>query len=277
LSSTWLKFKKFREQNLRLSRRFKAQGYEHDSERLKKCGSSVTVKKCGGCGQDYFATYVDSCENNFCYICSYKKMLVWLKVSVPVIEVYQARKKKIILLTLTLKNQPDVRAMMDKLNSSFKLLLKRKIFTGLIGGILSREVAGRKGKWHVHAHGIVIADDYIDQANLSLIWRQITGNSYIVGLSLIRGKKGIIEAMKYPFKFNDFDDDSLGEILRLKGRRMRSTFGQIRKEISAQKIKQSEEDCLQKSLDLETFVCKKCGCTSAELRTIFYNDNLNLL
>lgn len=125
-----------------------------------------------------------------------------------------------VMLTITIKNRDDFFDAFMHLKQSFTKLQRaatnwkhRKIkpaimpeFCKVLGGVYSYEFkVGKGGKWHPHLHMFALIDDYIDQSKLSDEWLEITGDSFVVGVTECKNGilSGLIECLKYSTKFSD--------------------------------------------------------------------------
>jgi hypothetical protein len=105
-------------------------------------------------------------------------------------------------------------------------------FTAVKGGVLAYEIKlGKGGLWHPHGHELVLMDRYMDQKKLSGEWHEMTGDSFVVGVSKIKGEllHGLLEVLKYVTKFNEATPEQLVEISdKLKGSRLLNSHGVLR-------------------------------------------------
>ena len=118
------------------------------------------------------------------------------------------------LVTLTVKDGPDLRERFKHLHDSQRELWKRKqrgrgsVLDGVHGAVWSYEIKRGKGSglWHPHLHMIALAEVAPDARRLSSEWHQITGDSYIVDVRPISQDdpaSGFVEVFKYAVKFSD--------------------------------------------------------------------------
>jgi len=141
------------------------------------------------------------------------------------------------LVTLTVKNGPDLWERYQHLKSSFKRLRERgRKGTGLwarvSGGVWSTEFTKSAEGWHPHLHIIVATPKgsepirYGKGSQLSTDWESVTGDSFIVHAAPIApGEQdiaaGLCEVLKYALKFSDLDlADNLHAFETLKGKRL---------------------------------------------------------
>ena len=118
------------------------------------------------------------------------------------------------LVTLTVKDGPDLRERFKHLHAAQRELWKRKqrgrgsVLDGVEGAVWSYEIKRGKGSglWHPHLHMIALSEVAPDARRLSSEWHQITGDSYIVDVRPINQDdpaSGFVEVFKYAVKFSD--------------------------------------------------------------------------
>ena len=148
------------------------------------------------------------------------------------------------MVTLTVKDGPDLLERFNRLHRSFQALNKQRhgkgsghsTWTNAKGGVASYEVKRGEGSglWHPHLHAIVLChpDHPVDAYRLSAEWLKITGDSFIVDIRPIRedNDNGVIggfsEVFKYAVKFSSMEHEDVIEAWRfLQGKRMLSSFG----------------------------------------------------
>lgn len=148
------------------------------------------------------------------------------------------------LLTLTVKNGPDLEERQAHLTKSLrKLLDKRRNFNAgsrghpwtelckAQGAVYTLELTNKGNGWHPHCHMIVLASSQPSQSDLSAEWLRITGDSMIVDCRPITGdpSEGFMEVFKYAVKFSDLTlEDNWHAAQILKGKRLLNSFGLFR-------------------------------------------------
>lgn len=147
-------------------------------------------------------------------------------------------------MTYTVKNGPDLAERMEHLRKGLRTLSERRrairkgnrgssewgALAGLVGTL---EVTNRGKGWHPHAHMLVLLDRYVDQKALSREWHQITGDSFVVGITRLDPEKPPIEAFvevfKYALKFSDLTPAQIWHAARtLAGQRLLFSMGCFR-------------------------------------------------
>ena len=148
------------------------------------------------------------------------------------------------LLTLTVKNGPDLEERQAHLTRSLKRLMHHRRdfnagtrgapYTELCkaqGAVYTLELTNKGKGWHPHCHMIVLAASQPSQSDLSAEWLRITGDSMIVDCRPITGdpSEGFMEVFKYAVKFSDLTlADNWHAAQILKGKRLLNSFGLFR-------------------------------------------------
>lgn len=147
---------------------------------------------------------------------------------------------KPFLVTLTVKDGPDLRERFKHLHKSQRELWMRKhrgrgsVLDGVEGAVWSYEVKRGQGSglWHPHLHMIALAEVMPDAERLSRDWHEITGDSYIVDVRPISQDdpaSGFVEVFKYAVKFSDQDPaDTVHAWETLAGKRLLGSAGCFR-------------------------------------------------
>ena len=144
------------------------------------------------------------------------------------------------LVTLTVKDGPDLAERFKHLHDSQRELWKRKqrrrgsVLDGVEGAVWSYEVkrGNGSGLWHPHLHMIALAEVAPDAERLSREWHQITGDSFIVDVRPISQEdpaSGFVEVFKYAVKFSDQEPvDTVHAWETLAGKRLLGSAGCFR-------------------------------------------------
>ncbi len=144
------------------------------------------------------------------------------------------------LVTLTVKDGPDLRERFKHLHNSQRELWKRKqrgrgsVLDGVDGAVWSYEVKRGQGSglWHPHLHMIALAEVPPDAERLSRDWHEITGDSFIVDVRPISQEdpaSGFVEVFKYAVKFSDQEPaDTVHAWETLAGKRLLGSAGCFR-------------------------------------------------
>ncbi|HDY6146489.1 TPA: protein rep [Pseudomonas aeruginosa] len=148
------------------------------------------------------------------------------------------------LITLTVKNGPDLEERQTHLSKSLrKLLDRRRNFNAgsrghpwtelckVEGAVYTLELTNKGNGWHPHCHMIALSASTPSQSAISAEWLSITGDSMIVDCRPITGdpSEGFMEVFKYAVKFSDLSlDDNWHAAQVLKGKRLLNSFGLFR-------------------------------------------------
>lgn len=197
-------------------------------DRFTECGSTAYVLKTPG-PDPVYRIASNRCHDRFCVPCSTEKtrtIAANLKEHLPDMAL------RFITLTTRGTDQP-LAVRLNKLYADFRrlraLLHSRKKISGGVAFLeISRNPITKQ--WHPHLH-IIAAGTFIPQAWLRDRWLEITGDSYIVDVRLIRDRS---EAAQYITKYAAKtlsakvwnDHNALCEaITALSGRRAFNVFG----------------------------------------------------
>lgn len=148
---------------------------------------------------------------------------------------------KMYMLTLTVKNGPDLAERHQHLKSSYQTLLDRRRdykkkgwglteFAKIEGGVGSYEVTNRGNGWHPHLHLMIFTKQRINVAALKREWAEITGDSHVLRIDPARNPEDpaqdFLEVCKYALKFGDLTpEQNLDAYESLHGRRLIVSFG----------------------------------------------------
>lgn len=153
------------------------------------------------------------------------------------------------ILTLTVKNGSDLSERFNHLMQSFKTLQSRardyrkkgrgyNEFCKVVGGFYAVELTfnDKAGEWHPHIHIFALLDDYIDHSKLLELWKDITGDSFMVNVKKVHSKskdKGdnpllnaVKEVCKYALKFGGLSHDKAWQAYQvLRGKKLSGALG----------------------------------------------------
>lgn len=149
------------------------------------------------------------------------------------------------MVTLTVKNGPDLAERVEHLKASWKRMgsAKRKASSNpdknkpiewnkVMGSLRALEVTrSKEGEWHPHFHVFVLLSSYINHSRFSEEWRRFTGDSIVVGITKCRGgfAAGLREVLKYSCKFSSMTPAETYEVYRtLVGSRLIDPQGCLR-------------------------------------------------
>ena len=169
-------------------------GLDHDdadllrvkAENLRKCGSDYIKFDCLKAGCEHSFMLGQHCKSRVCPDCSSYKRRNWRDKYLPYLE--KVNPSELRFITLTLRNQEDLHGGMGKIIRCFKKLRLKKMPERFEGGLVGYEAhLGKDGFWNIHCHALYHGK-YIDQAELSETWKEITGDSEVVWVSSVLGK-----------------------------------------------------------------------------------------
>jgi len=142
------------------------------------------------------------------------------------------------LVTLTVKDGPDLKERFDHLKKSLVSFHKRRHgqrntneAKKATAAVWSYEIKRGKnsGQWHPHVHAIWLCASPPDQFAISEQWRKITRDSFIVDVRPISNDdpvSGFLEVFKYAIKFSDQPESDTWHCFEiLKGKRLIGSFG----------------------------------------------------
>jgi hypothetical protein len=153
------------------------------------------------------------------------------------------------LVTLTVKNGPDLAERFQHLLSSWKRLNERAkkgygAFADASGAFMSVEFTKSAAGWHPHVHMVWAMPKgtpplrWGENSPLGIDWKAASGDSYIVHAERIEGRgqalapgrdplvAALCEVLKYAVKFGDLDlADNLHAYRVLKGKRLTRSYG----------------------------------------------------
>ena len=125
---------------------------------------------------------------------------------------------KMYMLTLTVKNGPDLTERHNHLKAAFKRLHERRRdylkrgtgfteFAKVEGWVGSYETTNKGNDWHPHLHLMIFTYDRINAAALKREWLAITGDSHVLRIDPARHPndpgQDFLEICKYALKFGD--------------------------------------------------------------------------
>ena len=178
-----------------------------------------------------------------CPLCAIRRGAKSLAAYVQRWDVIKAENQllKPFLVTLTVKDGPDLEERFNHLHKAQRELWKRKQrgvvsspLAGIQGAVWSYEIkrGTGSGEWHPHLHMIALAESIPDQSHLATEWLNITGDSHIVDvrpISQVDPVSGFIEVFKYAVKFSDQPPaDTVYAWQKLAGRRLVASSGLFR-------------------------------------------------
>lgn len=219
-----------------------AQTLSKQLKRLQSCGDYLVFRHYWTINEVKLHGARLCCQHLLCPLCAIRRGSKALKAYLDRWDVIRAEKPALrpFLVTLTVKDGPDLAERFEHLKRAQRELWKRKqrrrgsVFDGVAGAVWSYEVkrGNGSGLWHPHLHMIALAESQPDQAELAREWQDITGDSFIVDVRPISSDdpaSGFIEVFKYAVKFsNQPPADTLHAFQTLRGKNLMASSGCFR-------------------------------------------------
>ena len=218
-------------------------------QRILECGDWLKYR-------DYFTGpgiklhSANFCMNTLvCSLCAIRRASRNMAAYLERFQVVQAACPELrpYLVTLTVRNGPDLGERLKKLTDSLKLLHHRRVETKskslmreVAGGVYSIEVTNTGKEWHPHVHAIWLAEEAPNMYALRGEWEQITGDSFICDVRPIVALTdvpadidphagGFAEVFKYALKPSELGPAMMVAAYPvLKGKRLLASFGVFR-------------------------------------------------
>lgn len=205
-----------------------------------------------------FREWIDSGESrlrqaNFCHkflvcrCCAAIRAGKMIQKYAERVQLLQEQYPKLIpaMVTLTVKNGPDLHERMHRLEVAFKKMLtgarlgrskgtrnKPIEWNKVKGHVAAFEVTNEGKGWHPHLHVFVLLEKYIDQKALSLEWKNYTIDSPIVGITKCRKNNlvaALCETLKYSSKLHTMKPEHVIQVAEeCKGKKWINSAGILR-------------------------------------------------
>jgi len=176
------------------------------------------------------------CRVRYCPICQWRRSLLWRAKFYQALPKILAEKPtaRFIFLTLTVENcrVENLRETLQSMGKSWKRLIKRKEFSGILGWVRTTEVTrekARPGYAHPHFHCLLMVPSsyfkggaYVKKTAWAEAWRGALRAEYtpVVDVRTVKPKEqksvdvdasslpraGVIETLKYSVKPSDMTD-----------------------------------------------------------------------
>jgi plasmid rolling circle replication initiator protein Rep len=192
-----------------------------------------------------------------CPLCAHNRAAKSVRAYTERFEILRKERPRLkpVLITLTVKNGEDLDERFLHLKNAFKNLVDRRRdwlkkgrgfieFCKIEGAVYSFEFTkSEKTGWHPHIHMVALVNDWVDQDMLACEWEEITKDSNIVDVRLIKPRiqmvdgrkvnmgyaKAFCEVFKYAMKFSDLSyKDTLYAFCVLRGKRLTGSLGCFR-------------------------------------------------
>lgn len=246
------------------------------AEQVRACSSWLIFRHYFTAGQYRLIGGCTCKKHLLCAMCA-------LRRSAKTVREYEAKIRQVmdenpglmpVLLTLTVKNGPDLDERTRHLDSAVSRMIdnRRKakaggrhttVFRLLHGGAGAFEFkrGSNSGLWHPHIHMIALVpsgSDLLDlEWNLSKEWRNLTCDSHNVDVRPIDMSSeesrfgAICEVFRYALKFGEMEiEDQVHAYKILNGRRLVRSFGSLR----GVKISEDLHDTIEDQLQLQPYM-----------------------
>lgn len=162
------------------------------------------------------------------------------------------------LVTLTVKNGPDLLERFNHIKSCFKAYQNQRQnflkgnrslveFAKASSAVWSYENkrGNGSGLWHPHSHGLWLCEEPPDELRIRNEWAALTGDSFVVDCRPVTSEGGFIEVFKYALKFSDLPlEDNLEAYEVLSGKKLLGSCGGFRGLPEPEKLIDEELDYL---------------------------------
>jgi hypothetical protein len=190
-----------------------------EAKKLFRCGRTVLLADCGD-GDVRILSGVFCHLWRMCLVCAaLRRRRLVRKYAPAFVALLQANPSlKMAMVTLTVRNGPDLQDRVDHLLRSWVRLLGRRAdarcrgrgqthWARVSAGLANVEIerGQNSGEWHPHLHVLVLHTGVLDKAKLSDEWADITGDSYQIEVTSFPRPKRIDE---------DFLDSVIKRVLR---------------------------------------------------------------
>lgn len=165
------------------------------------------------------------CKNRFCSVCSnHRNRVIRHKIDTLVNTVILRKYDSFKFLTLTVRNNPDLKLMTDELIKAFRMLRQRALWKKHVrGGCVVIEAKKGENGWHVHLH-IIIESSFFPVDRLTALWKLVsTGQG--VYIKKIHGSQVIGYITKYVTQEKATKAEQENMTVVLKDRRLFQCFG----------------------------------------------------
>jgi len=217
-------------------------GHKALSARVDACGEYLLFRHYFTVDQVRLHAASFCMKHLLCPLCAIRRGSKALQAYLPRYEAIRASNAALrpFLVTLTVKDGPDLAERFKHLHQSQRELWKRKqrgrgsCLDGVAAAVWSYEVKRGQGSglWHPHLHMVAMAENMPNQAELRAEWQSITGDSFIVDVRPIDQEdpaSGFLEVFKYALKFSDMTPaDTFAAFEVLGGRRLVASAGMFR-------------------------------------------------
>lgn len=232
-------------------------GSRHDPAacalKLEECGNWLKFRSYFTVGKVRLAAASFCKEHLICPLCAIRRGGKALQKYQERFSIITAARPDLrpYLVTLTVRNGPDLGERYEHLSECFRRLMARRresrtlsTLRDVSGGVGSVEFTNSGKGWHPHIHLVVLAVDCPSQADLRAEWEAITQDSFMCDVRPITDPvSGFCEVFKYAVKFSDLSPSDNWLAFRiLSGRRLLTSFGCFRGVEVPETLTDSTED-----------------------------------
>jgi len=178
---------------------------------------------CGNCG--HYISIPEHCGNRFCISCSQQRSLkIRRKLSTFIRDNVIVKPYTYQHVTLTIKNETDLKRMMQALVKGFRRLRQRSYWKQNVkGGAFVVEITKNTGLWHAHLH-IVVEAKWLDWYRIREDWFACSGGKGVY-IQRIPASEIVKYVTKYITKSELSLDNQWEATSAIKGMRMFQPFG----------------------------------------------------
>lgn len=217
------------------------------ADRLSHCGEYLGFRHYWTVDQVRLHSASFCRQHTLCPLCAIRRSSKQVAAYVEKVEAVtcDAPALRAVMMTYTVKNGPDLKERLQHLRKGLRTLTERRRDQRKKGrgGSTWRHIAGAVGAieatfsdetgWHPHCHMVALCDGWMDQAAMVEEWREITGDSFIVGITALDADRPIVDAFletfKYALKFSDMSAARVWEAHEvMSGQRMIFSLGNLR-------------------------------------------------
>lgn len=183
---------------------------------------------CEDCG--FYHTFDYHCNKRFCPCCAWQISCERRNVLDACAHLIKDARH----VTVTARNDDNCRAMLQKILSGVRKLLRREILSSVRGGWVTFECTNESRGWHWHAH-MLLDSPFIPADQLAINWAQCIGQEFAI-VKVKRAKNYLAEVTKYTVKpsvFNGWPQSQRTEFVKaIRGRRLFFAFGHVKEATS---------------------------------------------
>jgi hypothetical protein len=188
------------------------------AEKMKTCGGWLMLREYIETGNVRLLRAIFCKKRNLCTMCDAANARRVYADLVPKVLSLKGQHMHSYMLTLTVKNGPDLLGLIDLIFKSLRKIWNRKKsgrgngpLRHVYGMVVCLEITRNKttGHWHPHAHCLVtcLPGRWVAAAEMRQEWLALTGADQIDLKPMINVEKGMLEMIKYMLKPGDLYPD----------------------------------------------------------------------